>query len=584
VFKLKVSALYFLLTVASVVGAYSAVDSSVEEAVLRMHSRVEAGVGAWTKLHQLQQLAMHSAAFRLAQSELKAYLRTLDDFRADLAALEREVYALWPQSQNLAQEKLNQQRRLAHVTENVELIPRFVATLANRIEAHRGDAAWAGTSRDAFVADKTETLRSCAAFAVNNCFHKFTYEPLMEVLAGLGADRDATYHPDVVIVADRRGTGWANSHNATWSDRQDFGEQYPVVTEARRLGVTDDVVQLGTDETYFFVTVMAVQDAGELLGTVLVGVEIEEGLVLELSETLGMEVALAISGKTIEASVPSERFYAYVHSALEHLPEDSPRTRADVEGVEGYTGVAFYFHRPEEALAVRNPDSVFVPRRIEDLQVVLALDEAAALEPFERMMALIPLTGAFLFALGVGFFLVLLRQYTRPFEAIDEGIHEIVAGNLEHAFKVDTHEELPASIADNLNLMVAILTGKPIPEDDASAWGDALPVEEPRDLLLEMERLGQGDDRELGGAGRRTPRTAAELAQEPAEQYYRRTYQDYLAARIRTGQPDSPPYVHFVQMLVRHERELKKRLGCRQVRFLVGVKDDAVKLQPVPIR
>ena len=60
----------------------------------------------------------------------------------------------------------------------------------------------------------------------------------------------------------------------------------------------------------------------------------------------------------------------------------------------------------------------------------------------------------------------------QPFEKIDSGVHEVIGGNFDYQFPFDYSEELPSSMAQSLNLMVAVLLGKPLPEDEDMPVGD----------------------------------------------------------------------------------------------------------------
>ena len=114
----------------------------------------------------------------------------------------------------------------------------------------------------------------------------------------------------------------------------------------------------------------------------------------------------------------------------------------------------------------------------------------------------------------------------QPFEAIDTQ-HEVINGNFDYQFPFDYSEELPSSMAQSLNLMVAVLLGKPLPEDEASSVGDWDAT------ALAAGGLGQGlmadVDLTIVEEPDDDPASAA-ASNEAAESYYRRIYQSFGVA------------------------------------------------------
>ena len=79
------------------------------------------------------------------------------------------------------------------------------------------------------------------------------------------------------------------------------------------------------------------------------------------------------------------------------------------------------------------------------------------------------------------------------------------------------------------------------------------------------------------------PETLA-LAQEPEAEYYKRLFSEYIAARKAAGEKsDGVSFEGFVAKLRISEGNLKKKYGCKAVRFRVATKDGQVTLKPVPI-
>lgn len=178
--------------------------------------------------------------------------------------------------------------------------------------------------------------------------------------------------------------------------------------------------------------------------------------------------------------------------------------------------------------------------------------------------------------LGLGALLVVLlamvvttRVILHPAEDIELGVNEIINGNVDYTFR-------PAGkdfdgLANGLNVMLARLLGRPEPgEDDLAEEG--APSSK---LLLEEEKTG--------------PRVSSDpdvvaLAQEAEAVYYKRIFDEYIAARKAVGEKvEGVTYEGFVAKLRLNEANLKKKYNCKAVRFRVQTKGNQVTLKPVPI-
>ena len=215
---------------------------------------------------------------------------------------------------------------------------------------------------------------------------------------------------------------------------------------------------------------------------------------------------------------------------------------------------------------------------------------------------MIPVFGILLFLLGSFLIVIATRDHIEALEQIDSGIHEVINGESEYEFKYEYKDERLSSMAQSLNLMVAVLAGRDIYYDDdsdsswmesfleeGSEWGDA-------DDSSGMESAdpddGQAPDHSDGlatvtssahGAVHET--TTAEdqaLALEPAESYYRRIYGEFTQGQQAPGE-EAISYVRFVEKVVRQERVLRNQMSCRMVRFRVIQRDDGPALLPVKL-
>lgn len=584
-FKAKISLLYLLLIVLSVVTVWYAVDASSTEAEARLVGRVRDAFPAFEKMRELQELSMHGAATALATSEVEAYLRTLEDFRGDLVDIEREVYSRWPASKSSREEESLRKMREDWVGGHTDFLDRFTEQLASRIEAIRGEAAWQKQSRDDFMREKRRTLQICSAYAVNNCFFQMTYFPLKEAAERILPATVDAFRPTLAILVDDRGVGWARSDNATWSDKVKFGETYPIIHLARRQGVVHDLVLMDDGLSYYFVTVVPIRGGERHIGSIMVALPVDEKLARELSRSVGAEVTLVLDDKPIQSTMKGDDYDRFVRKALEGLAGED-RYRMVRFGDDRYEADSFFYYRPDRASeAALSGMGMMLDRKIEDLRVVLSADKDVELGAFATVKTLVPILGGVTFLVGVLLILLLIRNYTSSFEMIEQGIHEVINGNHEFQFNFQFREMLADSMAQSLNLMVAVLTGRPSPDDDGETerWVESL-------LIEDKDRLDAkaAEARAPAIVGARAPgaveRSREELAREPAEQYYKRLYAEYVAARGTVGESnDRVTYVKFVEKLVKNEKALKRKYDCRIVRFNVLLKEGKVVLSPVPI-
>ena len=254
---------------------------------------------------------------------------------------------------------------------------------------------------------------------------------------------------------------------------------------------------------------------------------------------------------------------------------------------------------------------------------VLLLDRARYLQPIAVLNTYIPVAGAAIFLVMLILTAWISRGFIRPFEEIDQGIHEIINGNKDYVFPTSGRESLAGNMAHSLNMAVCTLLGKPIPEDEeaegtqqaVSEWKDPLFIEEASTVRKRPEVVGlpaglMGGPRKPRaaepavepGAGsvessvdaaplafvsveRIQPgRDTQELLIETEERYYKRLYDEYVIARQETGEGVKGVTLDkFVEKLKSSERQIREQLGCRVVRFRVQKKDGKATLKPIPI-
>ncbi|MFU8804789.1 MAG: hypothetical protein ACNA8W_13320 [Bradymonadaceae bacterium] len=108
---------------------------------------------------------------------------------------------------------------------------------------------------------------------------------------------------------------------------------------------------------------------------------------------------------------------------------------------------------------------------------VVLTDSAIAREPVAKAQKNILFVGALVLFFGLMLLMLFIYQFIKPFDRLEQGVQEIIAGNKAYEFSSDGLHEHAASFASQLGLMSAYLQGKPMPDDDGAeeGWGELMP-------------------------------------------------------------------------------------------------------------
>lgn len=199
-----------------------------------------------------------------------------------------------------------------------------------------------------------------------------------------------------------------------------------------------------------------------------------------------------------------------------------------------------------------------------------------ALEPVATVKLTIVLLGLGAIVIAVLAIFLVARVILAPVDEIEQGVTEIINGNVDYVFRpVGADFD---GLANALNVMLARLLGRPEPgEEGFDEDGELAGASK---VLLDNDT---GSVAALGGQVATDPETLA-LAQEPEADYYRRLHTEYVAARKAAGEKvDGITFESFVAKLRLSEANLKKKYNCKAVRFRVVTKSGQVTLKPVPI-
>jgi hypothetical protein len=546
--RMKVYLVFLALIVAAGVVVAGSFGDLRDEAVAERRAGVEHAKPAAAAAMSLARTWLHDATTDFSRSVIPAYLKTLEEFRGKLTELERELYA--DESVSDHQDPEQQKAREDIVRGRTELLDSFAEALIKNIDRSPGKSYWKGRDQEKFKAKAKEDLADCASYAVNNCMFKFTYESLNEYIdESQGGDNQSVKQIDLFLIVDAKGTGLADSANEKWSDAEDFAKQVPLLQKAlvEWSSPMDVYYQKRTQKAYL-AKAQTLRHGRTRVGAVLVGIELDESFARGVEGVARLDVLVVSGDRVVAATVEAPDLVQGVKQAVA-----GGRTDAVLQGG------AFAFMVMPLVEGSSGPAS----------HLVLANKLTVAAESFGSSRATVLLVLLALFLVGLLLFEWHEKILLSGFEGIDQGVHEIIAGNSDYEFLfVQGRKDVANSMAQSLNLMLALLLGRPLPQDE-------------EEMMMNWADMGL-DEEAAQQAVRRADTDARMLAAEAADAYYKRIYQEYMDAKRSVGTPeDDLTYVKFVEKVARIERRLKEQHGASVVRFAVTVEGGKVTLSPI---
>ncbi len=257
--------------------------------------------------------------------------------------------------------------------------------------------------------------------------------------------------PDYFVVFNEKGVSAADA-----KDRAGYGtdlsKEHPVVRTVIDTG--DPVVDVWFARgAPMVVGVAPVLSAGRVVGGVIIGYRLTSSEAKIDQRAVGAEVAYFVG----DALSQSSSLRPGVERDLQaKLVADTLVDAAGKDPIE----ITLEGRRWLAAVA-RNP--AYVSAR--DAGYVVLVDADAALAAAEDPMSLVWAAGALAFLLSLVSVLLAFLSFVRPIEAVDQGVMEIINGNLEYWFD-GGKKELVGTMAQNLNIMVCNLSGRPLPDED----------------------------------------------------------------------------------------------------------------------
>ncbi len=372
----------------------------------------------------------------------------------------------------------------------------------------------------------------------------------------------------LVAIVDKSGKVIARNGSALMRG-DDLGAVYPALKAALEKGATgSDVWVNRARNEQMLASYAPIREAdGSVIGGVVVGTALnDERLSVASDKTSGRMLAAAVKdGDKLDVVAKSNGVGADLIAAITSSPAKEAALQALTNGqVVDLGGM------PRDYIAsARSLEGYGNGRRL----VLISLVHLSA--PAILGGLIWPALGATVLGLMlvVAGAWVLDNYLSRPISEIEDGLLAIMNGRTDRRFEIE-HAEL-GGLVFRLNSLLNQLFGVQEDETDdqgrpsrapaASSFQDALSV----------------DERMAAASGSDAADPA--LRDEPADAYYRRIFDEYIAAKRSLGDPtEGITLPAFVERIQASEREMTEKHG-KAVRYKIEVRGREVVLLSVPV-
>ncbi len=376
--------------------------------------------------------------------------------------------------------------------------------------------------------------------------------------------------PDLVAVIDDAGRVVARNADQLRMRGEDLG-----AVPAVRAAITGDTgtgIWFKADERKVLQIVTApIRHEGRVLGALLVGYDVSNGLARGEGALLGRDVAFVVDDRiyssSLEQGAQTEALRANLfgpsRTATEAAMNQGASSAPFTVNIEDREYVAVVGALPGSAESTTHLAMVVLASRTDQLQ------KASSVQTILLMTIL-----GVLLVLAYGFLVANTLQ--RPIEQIEEAVLAVINGRTDTRIDIQSAEF--GGLAYRLNQLLNVFTGTPEGDESTQAGPDR----------WQDDSITQSAGAPAPAAGTDSdedPAAAEALASEPEDAYYLRTYEEYVAAKQALGEDVSNiTQDKFVQRLKANEQSLIKKNECRSVRFQVEVRGSQVNLKPVIMR
>jgi hypothetical protein len=382
--------------------------------------------------------------------------------------------------------------------------------------------------------------------------------------------------PDLVAITDETGRVIARNQDPNRMYGAQLTSQLPLLRAVLSQTELRHDVWLKTDENKLLQIGMApiVSDQGAVLGALVVGYDLSNGLATSEAQVLGRDVAFIVADNVYSSSLggsgPVQALKGHLFGPL------AADTNAALEGSGSQPWHAQI--GGDEWVGVTAPLPL-APSMNVAYAVMANKTESMALAGAATIILILTVLGAILVLL-YGF--LIGTSFIRPVEQIEEGVLAVINGRTD--LRIDVESAEFGGLAYRINQLINVFTGVSEEDDEGRV---SRPPARPGGWS-EEQAMGDGGG---GGAGPAAPgepiddpAVASQLGAEPEDAYLSRIYQEYVQAKAGVGETINIPQDRFSQRLQGNADALAKKHGVAGVRFRVEVAGNQVVLRPVLLR
>lgn len=383
--------------------------------------------------------------------------------------------------------------------------------------------------------------------------------------------------PDISAVIDDTGRVIARDSDINAMFGTDLRTQIAAIGPALQGTATVDVWASTVDNKAIQVAVAPIRsDEGRILGAVLVGYDLSNGLAVRESELVGREVGFVWGERLYSSSLDQgqpEQLSGFLFGAGQ---------LATVAARDGGTESAPFLATlgSDEYVGVVGP----LTSSGAHVAMVVIGNRSAQLAKASpaNLILMLTLVGA-LIVIAYGFFMG--SSILRPIAQLEEGILQVINGRTET--RLDVQGSDFGGLSYRINQLLNLLTGTPEASESGAVGGggkwDDQGAEGPSTIGTAVPAAASAPS--AGEEPEADPATAALLLAEGDDAYYARIYAEYVAAKQSVGENVSNiAQEKFVQRLRGQEQALLAKRGCRLVRFQVQTRGTQVNLTPIIVR
>lgn len=390
--------------------------------------------------------------------------------------------------------------------------------------------------------------------------------------------------PDITAVIDDTGRVVGRDSDVNAMFGVDLGAQIPAIGEALRGNSSVAVWESTQDNKALQVAVAPIRsDEGRIIGALVVGYDLSNGLAASEGELIGRDVAFVWGDRVYSSSLDGGR---PADLATNLFGASTAATTAARD--QGTVSAPFTLTlESDEHVAVIGP----LPSSTAHVAMVVLGNRSAQLAKASSVNFILLLTavGALIIA-AYGFFMG--SSILAPIAQIEEGVLQVMNGRTD--YRLDIQSQDFGGLAYRINQLLNVLTRTEEVDESGSVAGggsgwdsnrDASSVIDPNAIAAAGAAAGGASMAGAPDEAEADPEVAARLAAEPEDAYYARVYNEYVAGKQAVGENVSNiTQDKFVQRLKANEQSLMKKHGCRMVRFQVQTRGTQVNLKPVIIR